>query len=366
MSPGPSIGTLWYTRCPMPTASSIAIVDGWLDREFSPDGIDVLSLRANPDQQDRLAHYDHTSQTLFREGGVVPPLWARAGGASTRLLGVGLESGFRGLIVPSQSDIVEPSDLRHRRIALPRRIGQPVDFSRAVSWRGILDSLRVAGIDEREVDLVEVTSSDPYLTAAPPSTSGSLYTAWENVRLQSTEVLALVRGEVDAIFVAGGYGLEIAALTDSRVLVDLSERDPWPNWSENHLRVLTVSEALLAARPDLVVRYVATVQRAADWAARHRDDAMRIIAAEIGLAEEWARLGYHPETTAHLRLDTSDRALERLQSWAAFLSDRGFADPVDIGQWLDREPLAAANAAVAAGGPGSTIAAGDTVLEPSR
>jgi ABC-type nitrate/sulfonate/bicarbonate transport system substrate-binding protein len=334
----PDTRTLWYTRCPMPSASSIAITDGWLDREFEGDGVAVRSLRESPDPAVRLGHYRHEDPALFREGGIVPPLWTYARGTRTKLLAVGWEEEFRGVIALAGSGIVGPEDLRGRRIALPARIGQPIDFARAISWHGIVACLQSAGIDESEVGLVDVSTSEPFLTDAPASTesNGSLYTAWENVRAQSAELLALVRGEVDAIFTVGGYGLEIAALVDAAVVVELSARDPWPAWTGNHLRVLTVSEDLLDRRPDLVTRYVATLQRAADWAAEHPNSALRIIAAELGIAEEWTHLGYHPDTASHLRLEISDRALEELESRADFLADRGFINRrVSISEWLE-------------------------------
>ncbi len=37
--------TIWYTRCPVPTATGIAADLGWLDDEFAPDGIEVRSLQ---------------------------------------------------------------------------------------------------------------------------------------------------------------------------------------------------------------------------------------------------------------------------------------------------------------------------------
>jgi ABC-type nitrate/sulfonate/bicarbonate transport system substrate-binding protein len=329
---------LWYTRCPMPTGSSIAITDGWLAREFEPDGISVQSLSAGAGSANRLAHYSHANTALFREGGVVPPLWSYARGARTRLLAIGHEEGFRGLIVRADSDIVEPSDLRGKRIAIPDRTGQLVDFARAVNWRGVVECLHVAGLEESDVVLVNATWSEPFASEDTTSTDGSIYTARDKVRMQTAEVLALVRGDVDAIFTAGGYGLEVAALIDARVIVEQTQRHPWAKWKGNHLRVLTVSEELLVSRPDLVARYLATLQLAASWAGEHEREALRIIAAEVGLAEEWACLGYHPDTVRHLYLERSDQALEKLDEWAVFLAQRGFlARRIDVAEWLAPE-----------------------------
>jgi ABC-type nitrate/sulfonate/bicarbonate transport system substrate-binding protein len=87
-----------------------------------------------------------------------------------------------------------------------------------------------------------------------------------------------------------------------------------------------------------VTRYLATLQRAAAWASEHEAEAIRIIAAEVGLAEEWARLGYHPGTSQHLFLERSDAALEKLEQWAVFLAKRGFLSrSVDVGRWLAPE-----------------------------
>jgi ABC-type nitrate/sulfonate/bicarbonate transport system substrate-binding protein len=329
---------LWYTRCPMPTASTIAITDGWLAREFEPDGIAVRSLSTAEDHDGQLAHYSHANAALFREGGVVPPLWSYSNGAATCLLGVGQEDGFRGLIVRSDSDIVEPRQLRGKRVALSNRSGQLVDFSRAVGWKGSVDCLRLAGLDENDVTFVDATWPEPFISGTGSSSGGSIYSIRDKVRMQTAEILALVRGEADAIFTAGGYGLEIAALIDARVIVEHSRRDPWANWSGNHLRVLTVSKVLADRRPDLVARYVATLQRAAAWASEHEQDALRAIAAELGLAEEWTRLGYHPATAHHLYLERSDDALEKLDRWAVFLAQRGFLGRhVDVARWLASE-----------------------------
>ena len=36
---------LWFTRCPVPTATGLAADQGWFDAEFAADGISVRSLQ---------------------------------------------------------------------------------------------------------------------------------------------------------------------------------------------------------------------------------------------------------------------------------------------------------------------------------
>jgi hypothetical protein len=49
--------TLWYTRCPVPTAFSVAIHLGWIDAEFAQDKIDIASLLRSPARATRESHF---------------------------------------------------------------------------------------------------------------------------------------------------------------------------------------------------------------------------------------------------------------------------------------------------------------------
>ena len=73
-----SYDTIWYTRCPVPTATGIAADLGWLADEFAPDGVEVRSLQDIPRQEASDFHFTHAHPGLFREGGNVPALWARS------------------------------------------------------------------------------------------------------------------------------------------------------------------------------------------------------------------------------------------------------------------------------------------------
>ncbi len=46
-TPG-TVDQLWYTRCPVPTASGIAHRLGWLDEEFAADGLALGVLQDAP------------------------------------------------------------------------------------------------------------------------------------------------------------------------------------------------------------------------------------------------------------------------------------------------------------------------------
>ncbi|WNZ27062.1 hypothetical protein HJG54_29540 [Leptolyngbya sp. NK1-12] len=74
VTPGFTIQELWYTRCPVPTVSSLALDLGRLDHAFAAEGIRFRSLRASDDPAIRESHYSHKLPGPFREGGNVPAI----------------------------------------------------------------------------------------------------------------------------------------------------------------------------------------------------------------------------------------------------------------------------------------------------
>ena len=45
---GPALDRIWFTRCPVPTASGVAHALGWLQAEFGRDGLEVAALNGEP------------------------------------------------------------------------------------------------------------------------------------------------------------------------------------------------------------------------------------------------------------------------------------------------------------------------------
>jgi ABC-type nitrate/sulfonate/bicarbonate transport system substrate-binding protein len=337
------VSSLWYTRCPVPTASSVAITGGWLDREFEADRIAVRSLGESQEPAFRLAHYTHDCPALFREGGVVPPLWASSTAGANTLIGLARVDQFQGLLALRRSRLANSGDLRGARIALPVRPGQQIDFTRAVSWHGIEAALAVTGLERGDVTLVDVPWEEEFISDAAGASGASLYTARENVRLYTAEVLALVRGEVDAMYATGPHALATAALIDAVPLTGPTANGDPRGRSPSHLRVLTVSTQLAQTRPDLVARYIRGLLRASDWAAAQPSSAWRIIAAEVGVAEEWAQAAYARQTVTNLRPQITGDLLDTLQNRSDFLHDRGFIPrQVNVREWLDPGPLESA------------------------
>lgn len=99
---------LWFTRCPVPTATGIAADRGRLTEEFAADGITVRSLQDVPPELAADHHYTHGLTGLFREGGNVPALWARARGEATRVVGLTWIEEPQSILVRADSELRTP------------------------------------------------------------------------------------------------------------------------------------------------------------------------------------------------------------------------------------------------------------------
>lgn len=332
--PAPSLAEIWYTRGPVPTASGLAVDLGHLDHEFGPDGITVSSLRSAPTRAIREAHYDHTLPALFREGGNVPALWARANGADTRLLALTWVEERQLVLVRPGEGITGPAGLRGKRLALPGHRGGRVDSGRAMALRGLLSVLDVAGLTPDDVAFVDIGTVTGDLTRRT-GPGPDAYTA---------ELRALRTGDVDAIYAKGAPGVELATAHGLAVAADLAGLSgPRSRVNDGTPRTLTVSGPLLRDHPDVVTRYVTRLLRAAMWAPANSQEVDAIVATETGSTVPAVRAAYGPGLYESLRPRITGDLVRALADQRDFLRAHGFLPgDVDIGAWLEEGPLRAA------------------------
>ena len=338
---GMGVGALWYTRCPIATASSLAIQNGWMDEEFAPDGIHVASLRESGERGIRESHFDHTQGNSFREGGNIPPIWTRSRGGDIRLVGLAWVDEYQAILTLSETGIRTVRDLKGRRLALPRRVNDQIDFWRAKTLRGFLSALATEGMDDRDVELVDLPVEETYLGDDAVSHTGSLWSGARRQRLSKAEAFALIRGQVDAIYACGALGAALAAFLGAWTVFDL--------WRHPDRRVrinnatptaLTVSGTLCRERPDLVARYAARTLAGARWAEAHRAEWVLRMAREAGASEEWVEAAYGPDAHRHLAPELGEELIVAMESQKDFLLRWGFIErDFDVRDWVDARPL---------------------------
>lgn len=335
------IETLWYTRCPVPSASSLAIDHGWLDDEFEPDGIAVASLRASTERSVRESHFDHTQANSFRQGGNIPPIWARSRGGDTALVAISWTDEYQAVITLPNSGVEVVSDLRDRRMGLPRRVNDQIDYWRAMCLRGYLSALSITGLAAGDVELVDLPVDELYIGADIQSKRGTLWSGGHRARRQQIETFALIRGEVDAIYTAGAPGAQLASFLGARDVIELGHhRDRRLRCNNQTPTILTVSGRLARDRPDIVARYLGRLLQASSWAGDHRSETARIVANDVGATEEWVHAAYGEDLCADFGFDLSEDAIAAVEAQKDFLLRHGFIEhDFDVSGWIVREPL---------------------------
>jgi len=347
MSVKPPLDTLWYTRCPAPTAASIAIRQGWLEDEFAADGITVRSLASATDRSVHLSHYTHSQPNAFRFGGYVPPLVSASRDADLRILGLSWPDRTAALLALRASGLKGPEDLRGKRLSVPRRMRDSVDWWRALVMSGYHAALRRAGLEPGDVEFVEIEIERAYVDDATPGQEGgrSLWGARSQFAVQREEIYALMGGHVDVIYSDAAMGAVLKAFLGPVVVIDLTAPEETQDVVAAQPLVLTASGSLVDSRPDIVSRWLARLLEVDAWARDNEREALQIIAQDTGLPFDFVTDAYSPRIHRQLDLSLSPLRLELLRTKGRELHEGGFlAREIDFERLVDPRPLLEARA----------------------
>ncbi|MNZ03347.1 putative aliphatic sulfonates-binding protein precursor [compost metagenome] len=324
---------LWYTRCGAATASALAIRKNWLQEEFAQPGTVLHSLRDSDSLEIRNSHYHHGQTGLFREGGNIPPIWARGNGQDTVVLGITWLDEYQGILVRAASGIHDLADLKGKRLGIPRHRDALIDFQRGAAQHGFVTALSLVGLSTADATLVDLDAPSHDLRDGPRP---------EPVERPDVALQALDRGEVDAIFIRFARGYRIAQEPRLRQLVNLNDlSDPLLRVGNGTPRPITVDRAFLDRHPDLVVRYLAVLLRTAEWAAKNRNEVAQLLLPEsrgASPADVFAAHGADVHLSFTPRL--TQTYIDGLAVQKNFLRDWGYLKhDFDVNDWVVHEPL---------------------------
>jgi ABC-type nitrate/sulfonate/bicarbonate transport system substrate-binding protein len=302
-----------------------------LQNALAPLGIKVASLRTSSDSAVRLSHFTHLQPNLFREGGPVAPIWTRSLGRETSLIGITRIDETQALLARGDSKLTTLSDLKGRKLALPRHQTQYIDHARAHALFGSKTILGRADLTLDDVKLTDI-AEDEYEVREPP---------FGDLRPPLKVVAALLDGTVDAIYAAGPrvqkfitkHGFRPLSETGGSAISDEAICLGTP-------RAITVNRDMAQKYPEVAAEYLAVLLKTAEWAVREPMHAGAALCADLGLTMQELLAGYgssvHRQLSVHLAPD-SRMALEEQK---AFLLCHGFlGSDFAFASWVDPIPL---------------------------
>ena len=338
------LDTLWYTHSPVPTGLGIAVQTGRLAEAFAPLGTSIQSLRESSEREVREAHYDHHLPNSVRHGGNIPAIWAYSAGVQTRVLGLSWADEVQLILTTAESGVKTVRDLKNRRFGLPKWANVQIDFTRAQALRGLENALRLEGLNVADVELVDYpyggTHSDEQVTHVH---GAAVYLSGARISRRNNELIGLLRGDIDAIFLKGATALQLAYELGLHVVIDTgSHPDPLIRANNGTPRTLTVDTHLLDHHFGACKRIVDVLLRTEQWAWATPDETRRYLARELNTSEYWVAAAYGEDAHRRLRTTLDSRSIGALQDFTDFLYRWQFIPRhFDVREWIDFSVLEA-------------------------
>ncbi|MBE2213938.1 MAG: ABC transporter substrate-binding protein [Opitutaceae bacterium] len=328
----PALTAVHYTICPVFAASNVALELGWIEEELKKVGASLNYLFSVSDEAHFLPHFSHEHPNLFRDGGNIPSIWAKADRADTTLVGLTWSRQGGHVVVRSDSNIHRVADLKGRRFGIYKsNNANKVDWWRATAHRGILLALDIAGLKDSDVQLVDV--SDAADTAwGGGARPADVWASRSEDRRLGPEAVAVRAGTVDALYTSHGRALSLVQTGQYKIIEDLGRHPDWTLQVNNSPYALTVNTELAQKQPEIVIAYARAAVRAARWINANREAAATILhrTTFYPSVEETAKAIAHTDFLP----DLAPRNLAGIEITKQFLLKHGYIkNDFDVKAW---------------------------------
>jgi len=187
------------------------------EESFRHSGYEVRALsELGPQFED--VHYTHAIESFFREGGGAPPVWARANGVDSVVLGITFMEELLGVFVRTDDPARSVADLAGRRLGLPVWPRLVFNFWRFAALKGLHSALAVHGLRDEDVEFVDghFSAVVRYLRTLIRAARWIEANRAEARRLIAQEC-SVGRDEIDACLEAGYFGKFLPRLSGELV-----------------------------------------------------------------------------------------------------------------------------------------------------
>jgi len=276
---------VYYTNCPLVSASNIDQELGWTKEEYGKIGVEFAYFRSRP-ETDWYPHYIHNQENLIRFGGLFPPIQVHADYRRTRMLGlthVPYEGGC--MLVRAKDKLFRMSDLKGKRIALSKSLNTlKNDWWRIQEEQAIEAMLMMNGMTRNDVKIVEFPYPDDWYNNPamldPMENPSELWLKRDHKRdlaFRPAET-ALLEGKVDAIYTQSKVFQHLQEATGELAAIeDLSRYPDWRLQVANIPAIITCTDVMAKEHPELVLAYMRAMVKVGRWANRNKRAAGEIL-----------------------------------------------------------------------------------------
>ena len=336
---------VYYTNCPLVSASNIDQELGWTREEFKKIGVHYAFLRSRR-ENNWYPHYIHNLDNLIRFGGLFPPVHVHADIRRTRLLGATHVYEGGCMMVRARDNIYRMKDLKGKKIGLTKSLNTiKNDWWRIQEEQGIELMLMLNDMTRDDVEIVEFPYPDDWYDKPemlePMDNPSELWLKRDHKHDLAFRPLesALEQGVVDAIYTQSGPFQHLQEATGRfKAIEDLSRYPDWTLQVCNVPAVITCTDVMAEQHPGLVVTFMKGMIKVGRWANEHKHAAAAILDKQTFYldVEDTYRNIKHVDMVPNL----SPQNLAAIGIGKDFMLDHGYIkNDFDVHEWAAPEFL---------------------------